>query len=169
MGKGQEQPTIAWALGRRIRQLRQARGFTMQDLVERAARLGFRLPWRTLSDLERGQRQDPQLSTLLAIAGGLGIELSRLVRVLDKVSEPSEGEEPPVKKGKDPVESLREKIKWKDRLIRKWRREADACDPSNDVGRAVQRYCLGLARWQEEQQERLVMDLGRLTQRQGNP
>jgi transcriptional regulator with XRE-family HTH domain len=150
--------TIAWVLGQRIRYLRQSRGLTMQALVERAAELGFRLPWRTLSDLERGQRKDPQLSTLLSIAGGLGVELSRLVEVLDSHTLPTP-EEPPVKNPIDPVEALKAKIARKDALIRKWAQEADACDPSDEVGRAVKRYCQGLARWQQEERERLEVEM----------
>jgi hypothetical protein len=126
----------------------------MQALVERAAELGFRLPWRTLSDLERGLRKDPQLSTLLAIAGGLGVELGHLVAVLDRQIH-SAGEGATVKKPISPIESLREKVKRTDALFRKWSNEADACDPSDAVGRAVQRYCRGLARWQQEERDRL--------------
>jgi transcriptional regulator with XRE-family HTH domain len=133
----------------------------MQDLVERAAKLGFRLPLRTLSDLERGQRQDPQLSTLLAIAGALGLEISRLVQVLDYQDSP-EGELP-MKPPKDPVEKVRHQIKRKDSLIRKWKTEAEGCDPTNPVGRAVKRYCLGLARWQEEERGRLESELRQMT------
>jgi transcriptional regulator with XRE-family HTH domain len=125
----------------------------MQKLVERAEKLGFRLPLRTLSDLERGARQDPQLSTLLAISGGLGIELSWLVQVLDNFNEYPE--EPARKTPKNSIEALREKIRRKDTLIRKWKREADAFDPRNNVGRAVKRYCQGLARWQEEERDKL--------------
>lgn len=149
---GKRAPT-AWALGQRIRDLRQSRGFTMQDLVNRAEKLGFKLPLRTLSDLERGERQDPQLSTLLAISRGLGIELSWLVQVLDSFED--HPEEPAMKAPKNSVDALREKIRRKDALIKKWKREAEACDPTNFVGRAVKRYCQGLARWQEEEREKL--------------
>src|SRR4051794_28851331 len=98
---GSKQAT-SWVLGQRIRHLRQSRGMTMQALVQRAAELGFRLPGRTLSDLERGLRKDPQLSTLLAIAGGLGVELSHLVEVLDRDTHLGM-EEHPVKKPTNPA------------------------------------------------------------------
>ena len=67
---------------------------------------------------------------------------------------------------RDPVAALRQKIEAKDRLIRKWKGQAEACDPSNDVGRAVQRYCRGLARWQEEQRDRLESEMRVLTERE---
>jgi len=133
----------------------------MQALVERAAELGFRLPWRTLSDLERGLRKDPQLSTLLAIAGGLGVELSHLVAVLDRQTH-FEREEPAVKKPTTPIESLQEKIKLKDNLIRKWSKEAQACNPSDAVGQGVKRYCEGLVRWHKEERERLEAQIREL-------
>jgi transcriptional regulator with XRE-family HTH domain len=149
--------SVGWALGQHIRRLRQSRGWTMQQLVERAAKLGIRLPWRTLSDLERGEREDPQLSTLLAVAATLGVELSRLVKVLDDYTEPVEGEQALGKhtKHKSRKEALQEKIARKDSLIRKWKKEAEACEDSDFVGRAVKRYCLGLARWQEEERDKL--------------
>ncbi|HEY1376403.1 MAG TPA: helix-turn-helix transcriptional regulator [Gemmataceae bacterium] len=156
-----KKPATSWLLGQRIRHLRQSRGLTMKELTERAEKLGFRLPWRTLSDLERGERKDPQLSTLLAIAGGLGVELSRLVQVLDQTHEPDE-EEPTMRKSETHVEALRRKITHKDSLIRKWTKEAEACDPTDDVGRAVQRYCRGLARWQQEERNRLEGEMRNL-------
>jgi transcriptional regulator with XRE-family HTH domain len=157
---GKRRKTIAWVLGQRIRDLRQSRGLTMQALVDRAARLGFRLPWRTLSDLERGERKDPQLSTLLAIAGGLGVELTRLVEVLDPLS--NDVEEQAMNKHDDPVEALQQKIKRRDFSVRKWIREAEACDASDKVGLAVKRYCQGLARWQQEEREKLEAEIRRL-------
>ncbi len=149
--------SVAWALGQHVRRLRQSRGWTMQQLVERAEKLGIPLPWRTLSDLERGERENPQLSTLLAVAAALGVELSRLVQVLDDYTETVEEEQPmhEQRKAKNPKQAVQEKIRRKDFLIRKWKREAEACDPSNPVGRAVKRYCLGLARWQEEERDKL--------------
>jgi transcriptional regulator with XRE-family HTH domain len=161
---GKKPTLITWVLGQQIRNLRQSRGLTMQALVERAATLGFRLPWRTLSDLERGQRKDPQLSTLLAIAGGLGVELSRLVEILDPATTPTE-EELPMRKPTDLVDALRAKITRKDYLIRKWTLEAESCDPSDEVGRAVQRYCQGLARWQREERAKLEAEMRELTRK----
>ncbi|TMQ32612.1 MAG: helix-turn-helix transcriptional regulator [Planctomycetota bacterium] len=157
--------SVGWALGQHVRCLRQSRGWTMQQLVERAEKLGIRLPWRTLSDLERGEREDPQLSTLLAVAAALGVELSRLVQVLDDHTEIVEEEQPMHRqtKRKKPKEALQDKIKRKDGLIRKWKREAEACNDSDFVGRAVKRYCLGLARWQEEERDRLEAEMRQIT------
>jgi transcriptional regulator with XRE-family HTH domain len=154
MGPMGRKSTTPWLLGQRIRQLRQSRGLNMRELTERADKLGFRLPWRTLSDLERGERKDPQLSTLLAIAGGLGVELSRLVQSLDHSLEVEE-ELTTMKKTETPKETLQRRIARKDGLIRKWTKEAEACDPSDAVGRSVQRYCRGIARWQQEERDRL--------------
>jgi transcriptional regulator with XRE-family HTH domain len=158
---GKKPSTVAWALGQHIRSLRQSRGWTMQQLVERAERLGIRLPWRTLSDLERGKRGDPRLSTLLAVAAAMGVELSRLVKVLDDYTAATEEEERiyTPRKAKNTKEVLQEKISRKDFLIRKWTREADACNASDLVGRAVKRYCLGLARWQTEQRDKLEAEM----------
>src|SRR5262249_9221322 len=102
-------------------------------------------------------------STLLAVAGGLGVELSRLVEVLDR-DIPTLDEEPPMKDPKDPVEVLRQKLARKDSLIRKWTGEAEACDPSDDVGRAGQRDFRGLARWQQEERARLEAEMHSLMQ-----
>src|SRR5436309_15380562 len=115
--------SVGWALGQHVRCLRQSRGWTMQQLVERAEKLGIRLPWRTLSDLERGEREDPQLSTLLAVAAVLGVELSRLVRVLDDYTDVAEEEQPmrKQKRARSPKEALQEKIGRKDFLSRKWK------------------------------------------------
>jgi transcriptional regulator with XRE-family HTH domain len=154
-------PGVGWALGQHVRRLRQSRGWTMQQLVERAEKLGIPLPWRTLSDLERGERENPQLSTLLAVAAALGVELSRLVQVLDDYTEAMEEEQPmhEPRKAKNPKQAAQEKIRRKDFLIRKWKTAAEACDPSDPVGRAVKRYCLGLARWQEEERDRLEAEM----------
>jgi transcriptional regulator with XRE-family HTH domain len=155
--------TPEWALGRRIRYLRQSRGLTMSALIERAKGLGLELPWRTLSDLERGQRKDPRLSTLLAVAGGLGVELTRLVEVLDQEVTPSE-EEHPMTDPKNPIAVLRQKIGRKDFLVRKWTKEAEAYEGTDPVGQAVKRYCLGLARWQQEERDRLEAEMRKLMQ-----
>jgi len=66
-------------------------------------------------------------------------------------------------KRKKPKEALQDKIKRKDGLIRKWKREAEACNDSDFVGRAVKRYCLGLARWQEEERDRLEAEMRQIT------
>jgi transcriptional regulator with XRE-family HTH domain len=164
VGMSKKAASLAWALGNHIRNLRQSRGWTMQQLVQRAEDLGIRLPWRTLSDLERGQRRDPQLSTLLAVAATLGVELSRLVSVLDNNAHAAEEEQVMhrQKKANNATEALQEKIRKKDLLIRKYKKEAEAFDASDVVGNAVIRYCLGLARWHEEEQGRLEAELRKM-------
>ena len=67
-----------------------------------------------------------------------------------------------MKKPKNPLESLQQKITRKDQLIRKWTQEAESCDPSDEVGRAVKRYCQGLARWQAEEREKLEAEMREL-------
>jgi hypothetical protein len=91
------------------------------------------------------------------VAAALGVELSRLVKLLDNYTEGMEEEQPmnEQRKPKNPKEVVQEKIRRKDFLIRKWKGEAEACDPSDPVGHIVKRYCLGLARWQEEERDRL--------------
>ena len=56
-------------VGRRIRSLRQARGFTQQELGERAE-----LSYKYLGAVERG-KENPSLLVLERIATGLGVEL----------------------------------------------------------------------------------------------
>lgn len=158
---GKNRSVISRALGNKIRDLRESRGLTMQGLVDRAGKLGLRLPLRTLSDLERGQRKDPQLSTLLAVAGGLGVELTRLVAGLDTVTSNFD-EEQTMTNSPNPIEALRLKIERKDGLIRKWTEAADRCNASDIVGRATKRYCRGLARWQQEERERLEAEMREL-------
>ncbi|UQX90018.1 XRE family transcriptional regulator [Jatrophihabitans telluris] len=83
-GKGElstEGPTPAATIGRRIRQLRSARGWSLSH-VAAAAGLGK----ATLSEIEAGRR-NPTLETLYAIAAQLGVGLADLLR------EP--GEQPP--------------------------------------------------------------------------
>lgn len=60
-------------LGERIRMLRQRKGIALETLA-----LGEGLSTGTLSKIERGQ-VDPQFSTLMKIAEGLGIEMKELV------------------------------------------------------------------------------------------
>ncbi|MEO3746475.1 helix-turn-helix domain-containing protein [Plantactinospora sp. B5E13] len=60
------------AVGRRLRELREARGLTLSELA-RMAGVGK----ATLSGLENGSR-DPRLETLYAIAAALGVPMSAL-------------------------------------------------------------------------------------------
>lgn len=69
------------AVGRRLRELREARGLSLSELA-RVAGVGK----ATLSGLENGTR-DPRLETLYAIAAALGVPLSALT--LDRGAPPS--------------------------------------------------------------------------------
>lgn len=57
----------------RLRALRQTAGLTQAQLSQRA-----RVPLPTLRNLEQGHRADPRLSTVVALARALGVELERL-------------------------------------------------------------------------------------------
>ncbi|WP_040391033.1 helix-turn-helix domain-containing protein [Catelliglobosispora koreensis] len=60
------------AIGRRLRQLREARGMSLSELARQAA-----VGKATLSGLENGTR-DPRLETLYAIAAALNVPMSAL-------------------------------------------------------------------------------------------
>lgn len=64
---------LAREIGRRIREAREDRGWTQQDLAERT---GIRRP--NVARLERGSGL-PNLATLVRVAAGLEIALERLV------------------------------------------------------------------------------------------
>jgi XRE family transcriptional regulator, fatty acid utilization regulator len=61
-------------LGANVKKARDARGMTQLQLAA-AAGLGI----ATISDLERGQITDPQLSTLEKLAGALGTSVDALL------------------------------------------------------------------------------------------
>ena len=68
-----EPEELAQTIGRRIREAREDRGWTQQDLAERT---GIRRP--NVARLERGSGL-PNLATLLKVATGLEIALDQLV------------------------------------------------------------------------------------------
>jgi transcriptional regulator with XRE-family HTH domain len=74
-------PPPGTAVGRRLRELREARGWSLSELA-RLAGVGK----ATLSGLENGTR-DPRLETLYAVAGALGVPMSALT--LDRGAPPS--------------------------------------------------------------------------------
>ena len=61
-------------LGRRIRSLRTIKGWSQQQLGEKAD-----VNYKFVGEIERG-RQNPSFDTLLKIASALGVELSELFR-----------------------------------------------------------------------------------------
>ena len=72
--------TDAMELGNEIRRRREALNWTLPDLAERAG-----LTPNYIGTIEKGQR-DPSVSTLRAIAHGLGIELGELFGQVPEVS-----------------------------------------------------------------------------------
>lgn len=61
------------AFGREVRRRRLALGFTLEQLAERSS-----LTPNYIGTVEHGQR-DPSLSTILALAGGLGVTPAELL------------------------------------------------------------------------------------------
>lgn len=61
-------------LGRRIRNLRQAKGWTQQELGEYAD-----MNYKFLGEIERGQ-QNPSFNVMMKIAKALGVEMAELFR-----------------------------------------------------------------------------------------
>jgi hypothetical protein len=72
---GPDEPLWREVLGRRLRDLRRARG---ERLTDTAARAGMSPQY--LSELERG-RKDPSSEILAAAAGALGVPLREVVRL----------------------------------------------------------------------------------------
>ena len=68
-------PAASEVVGRRIRALRRAAGWTLEDLAERAD-----LHPNFLGLLERG-RKNPSIDVLSRVAVGLGVELASLLDV----------------------------------------------------------------------------------------
>jgi len=64
---------------RRLKKLRESAGLTQQELGTRAG-----ISISNLAQLEQGQRTDPRLSTVLAIARALGVRPSKLIDGLNE-------------------------------------------------------------------------------------
>jgi transcriptional regulator with XRE-family HTH domain len=62
------------AFAKRLRDLRDAAGLTQQEMGTKAG-----LSISNLAQLEQGQKSDPRLSTILALARALGVKPSKLV------------------------------------------------------------------------------------------
>ena len=62
------------AFGRRVRELRKARGFSQEELAHRAG-----MHYTYVGGIERGER-NPALVNIGALAGALGVSLADLVR-----------------------------------------------------------------------------------------
>ena len=79
MEKLQEDMSIL--LGRRIRSLRNIKGWTQQELGSRAD-----INYKFLGEIERG-RQNPSFNVLLKIASALEVELPELIRFGHEISD----------------------------------------------------------------------------------
>ncbi len=79
MAKSYENPGVL--LGRRIRALRTAKGWTQQELGERAD-----INYKFLGEIERGQ-QNPSFNSLAKIAVGLELDLSELFRFEHEIAD----------------------------------------------------------------------------------
>jgi transcriptional regulator with XRE-family HTH domain len=71
-------------LGRRIRSLRTEKGWTQQELGEKAD-----INYKFLGEIERGQ-QNPSFGVLAKIASALGVSLSELFRFDHEISDRKE-------------------------------------------------------------------------------
>lgn len=62
-----------------LKQAREAKGWTQQDLEAATARRGSRVDQRSISKIERGGTDDPQNSTVAALEAALGLRRGTLV------------------------------------------------------------------------------------------
>jgi transcriptional regulator with XRE-family HTH domain len=74
------------ALSQRIKSLREASGLSQQDVATRGD-----LSLSLVAKLEQGKKADPRASTILALAGALGVKPGQL---LDDLFPPAEAPEP---------------------------------------------------------------------------
>ena len=73
---------VAELLGRRIRALRKSKNLTQERLGERSG-----INYKHLGAIERGE-ENPSLSVLQKIAGGLGVEILELFRFQHEETDP---------------------------------------------------------------------------------
>ena len=88
------------AFGRRVKELREARGLSQQALAMAAG-----LSISVVAQLEQGLRADPRLSTAVALASALGVSMDELLRESGggpRVVPPVVNEGPPAKRRKKP-------------------------------------------------------------------
>lgn len=79
---------LARALSARIKSLREVTGLSQQEIAERGD-----LSVSLVGKLEQGKKADPRASTILALAGALGVKPGQLLDNL--FSEPAKAEPPP--------------------------------------------------------------------------
>jgi transcriptional regulator with XRE-family HTH domain len=82
MAKRRENQVVL--LGRRVRDLRVQKGWTQQELGEKAD-----INYKFLGEIERGQ-QNPSFGILVKIATALGVELSEFFRLGHEMSDRKE-------------------------------------------------------------------------------
>jgi transcriptional regulator with XRE-family HTH domain len=82
MEKGKDNDSIL--LGRRIRALRKAKGWTQQKLGNRAD-----IDYKFLSEIERGN-MNPSFKILVKIASALEVELPEMLRFDQEIEDPKE-------------------------------------------------------------------------------
>lgn len=66
-------------LARRLKELRDARGLTQQQMAGQAG-----LSMSLVTQMEQGTKADPRLSTLLALARALGVAVADLIRGVEE-------------------------------------------------------------------------------------
>jgi transcriptional regulator with XRE-family HTH domain len=69
-------------IGTAIRELRELRGLTQQELGKRAS-----VPWRTLQNWEQGRAPPGNLAALARLAAALGVSPARLLKHLGEPDE----------------------------------------------------------------------------------
>jgi transcriptional regulator with XRE-family HTH domain len=83
-------PTNLAGLGTRLKALREAAGLSQQEVATRAG-----ISLSVVFQLEQGKRKDPKLSTLVALAEGLSMDVGRLALELTQPAAEAAGPKRP--------------------------------------------------------------------------
>lgn len=73
-------PTLPSSFGARLKQFREARDWTLQELAERSG-----VPYETIYRVERGTHQEPRVSIAGKLARTLGVSLDVLVGLYEDI------------------------------------------------------------------------------------
>ena len=73
--------------GQRLKRLREARGWSQQELADRAE-----VPYITIYRCERGQHQEPRVSVAARLARALGVSLDVLANTYGEVMQDEDAE-----------------------------------------------------------------------------
>ena len=73
--------------GQRLKRLREARGWSQQELADRAE-----VPYITIYRCERGQHQEPRVSVAARLARALGVSLDVLANTYGDVMQDEDAE-----------------------------------------------------------------------------